>query len=77
MPNLYSVVIDQTANGERSFDIFSRLLKERVIFLTGEVNDYQSDLICPTSILEAENPEKIFIFISIHQRSCNCWYGYL
>ena len=59
MPNLVPMVIDQTANGERSFDIFSRLLKERVIFLTGEVNDYQSDLICAQFLfLEAENPEK-------------------
>ena len=59
MPNLVPMVVDQTANGERSFDIFSRLLKERVIFLTGEVNDYQSDLICAQLLfLEAENPEK-------------------
>jgi len=59
MPNLVPMVVDQTANGERSFDIFSRLLKERVIFLTGEVNDYQSDLICAQFLfLEAENPSK-------------------
>lgn len=59
MPNLVPMVVDQTANGERSFDIFSRLLKERVIFLTGEVNDYQSDLICAQFLfLEAENPKK-------------------
>ena len=66
MPNLVPMVIDQTANGERSFDIFSRLLKERVIFLTGEVNDYQSDLICAQLLyLESENPEKdIFFYIN-------------
>ena len=59
MPNLVPMVVDQTANGERSFDIFSRLLKERVIFLTGEVTDYQSDLICAQFLfLEAENPKK-------------------
>ena len=59
MPNLVPMVVDQSANGERSYDIFSRLLKERVIFLTGEVNDYQSDLICaPILISEAENPNK-------------------
>lgn len=46
MPNLVPMVVDQSANGERSYDIFSRLLKERVIFLTGEVNDYQADLLC-------------------------------
>lgn len=59
MPNLVPMVVDQTANGERSYDIFSRLLKERVIFLTGEVNDYQADLLCAQLLfLEAENPDK-------------------
>ena len=79
MPNLVPMVIDQTANGERSFDIFSRLLKERVIFLTGEVNDYQSDLICsPTSILRSRKSRKRYPFLyQFTQRSCNCWYGYL
>ena len=53
------MVVDQTANGERSYDIFSRLLKERVLFLTGEVNDYQADLLCAQLLfLESENPEK-------------------
>ena len=59
MPNLVPMVVDQSANGERSYDIFSRLLKERVIFLTSEVNDYQADLICAQLLfLEAENSEK-------------------
>jgi ATP-dependent Clp protease protease subunit len=59
MPTLVPMVVDQTANGERSYDIFSRLLKERVIFLTGEVNDYQADLLCAQLLfLEAENPDK-------------------
>jgi len=59
MPNLVPMVVDQTANGERSYDIFSRLLKERVIFLTGEVNDYQADLLCAQMLfLESENPDK-------------------
>jgi len=59
MPNLVPMVVDQTANGERSYDIFSRLLKERVIFLTGEVNDYQADLLCAQLLfMESENPEK-------------------
>ena len=59
MPNLVPMVVDQSANGERSYDIFSRLLKERVVFLTGEVNDYQADLLCAQLLfLEAENPDK-------------------
>ena len=59
MPTLIPMVVDQTANGERSYDIFSRLLKERVIFLTNDINDYQADLICAQLLfLEAENPDK-------------------
>ena len=59
MPNLVPMVVDQSANGERSYDIFSRLLKERVVFLTGEVNDYQADLLCDQFLfLEAENSDK-------------------
>lgn len=52
------MVIEQTPRGERSFDIFSRLLKERVIFLTGEVNDHVANLIVAQLLfLEADNPE--------------------
>ena len=59
MPNLVPMVVDQSTNGERSYDIFSRLLKERVIFLTNDINDYQADLICAQLLfLEAENPDK-------------------
>lgn len=61
-PNLASLVpmvIEQTPKGERSFDIFSRLLKERIIFLNGEVNDESSALVCAQLLfLEAENPKK-------------------
>ena len=59
MPTLVPMVVDQSTNGERSYDIFSRLLKERVIFLTNDINDYQADLICAQLLfLEAENPDK-------------------
>jgi len=52
-------VIEQTPRGERSYDIYSRLLKERIIFLTGEVNDEVAASICAQMLfLEAENPEK-------------------
>ena len=63
---LIPMVIEQTAKGERSFDIFSRLLKERIIFLTGEVNDEVSALVCAQLLfLEAENPKKdIFLYIN-------------
>jgi ATP-dependent Clp protease protease subunit len=59
MSNLVPMVIEQTARGERSFDIFSRLLKERIIFLNGEINDVMSSLICAQLLfLEAEDPNK-------------------
>lgn len=60
------MVIEQTARGERSFDIYSRLLKERVIFLTGEVEDNMANLIVAQLLfLESENPDKdINIYIN-------------
>ena len=57
--NLVPMVVEQTNRGERAYDIFSRLLKERVIFLIGEVNDTVSALVCAQLLfLEAENPKK-------------------
>lgn len=66
MSSLIPMVIEQTARGERSYDIFSRLLKERIIFLSGAVNDHVSTLICAQLLfLEAENPKKdIFFYIN-------------
>ena len=63
---LVPMVIEQTPKGERSFDIFSRLLKERIIFLTGEVNDEVSALVCAQLLfLEAEDPKKdIYLYIN-------------
>ena len=63
---LVPMVIEQTSRGERSFDIYSRLLKERIIFLTGEVNDAVSSLVCAQLLfLESENPKKdIYMYIN-------------
>lgn len=56
---LVPIVIEQTARGERSFDIYSRLLKERVIFLVGQVEDHMANLIVAQLLfLESENPDK-------------------
>jgi ATP-dependent Clp protease protease subunit len=56
---LVPIVVEQTARGERSFDIYSRLLKERVIFLVGPVEDYMANLVVAQLLfLESENPEK-------------------
>jgi ATP-dependent Clp protease protease subunit len=63
---LVPMVIEQTARGERSYDIYSRLLKERIIFLSGPVNDTVSSLVCAQLLfLESENPKKdIYLYIN-------------
>ncbi|KEO60443.1 MULTISPECIES: ATP-dependent Clp protease proteolytic subunit [Thioclava] len=59
MNTLVPMVVEQTSRGERAYDIFSRLLKERIIFLSGPVHDGMSTLICAQLLfLEAENPNK-------------------
>ncbi|WP_281269084.1 ATP-dependent Clp endopeptidase proteolytic subunit ClpP [Thalassotalea euphylliae] len=63
---LVPMVVEQTAKGERSYDIYSRLLKERVIFLCGQVEDHMANLIVAQMLfLESESPEKdIFLYIN-------------
>ena len=63
---LVPMVIEQTARGERSFDIYSRLLKERVIFLVGQVEDHMANLVVAQLLfLESENPDKdIHLYIN-------------
>ena len=61
--NLVPMVVEQTSRGERAYDIYSRLLKERVIFLVGGVDDHVSNVIVAQMLfLEAENPEKDISF---------------
>ncbi|MDQ6992535.1 MAG: ATP-dependent Clp endopeptidase proteolytic subunit ClpP [Mariprofundus sp.] len=64
--NLVPTVVEQTSRGERAFDIFSRLLKERIIFLNGQVDDHMSNLIVAQLLfLESEGPEKdIYMYIN-------------
>ncbi|WP_188151124.1 ATP-dependent Clp endopeptidase proteolytic subunit ClpP [Teredinibacter waterburyi] len=64
--SLVPIVVEQTARGERSYDIYSRLLKERVIFLVGQVEDHMANLIVAQMLfLEAENPDKdIHLYIN-------------
>lgn len=64
--NLIPMIIEQTSKGERSYDIFSRLLKERIVFVSGEVCDEMSSLICSQLLfLEAEDPNKdIYMYIN-------------
>ena len=64
--SLIPMVVEQTGNGERAFDIYSRLLKERIIFLGTPINDYVSSVIIAQLLfLEAEDPEKdVFIYIN-------------
>ena len=63
---LVPMVVEQSSRGERSFDIYSRLLRERIVFLNGEVNDTVSALVCAQLLfLEAENPKKpIHLYIN-------------
>ncbi len=63
---LVPMVVEQTNRGERSYDIYSRLLKERIIFLTGGVNDEVSSLVCAQLLfLESENPNKdVWLYIN-------------
>jgi ATP-dependent Clp protease, protease subunit len=64
--NLVPIVVEQTARGERAYDIYSRLLKERVVFLVGLVEDYVANLVVAQLLfLEAENPDKdIHLYIN-------------
>lgn len=64
--NLVPMVVEQTARGERAYDIYSRLLKERVIFIVGPVEDYMANLVVAQLLyLESENPDKdIHIYIN-------------
>ena len=66
MSSLIPMVVEQTNRGERSYDIFSRLLIERIIFFTGEVNDAVASVICAQLLfLESEDPKKdIFLYIN-------------
>ncbi len=66
MTGLVPIVVEQSSRGERSYDIYSRLLKERVIFMVGQVEDYMSNLIVAQLLfLESENPDKdIHLYIN-------------
>jgi ATP-dependent Clp protease protease subunit len=63
---LVPIVIEQSNRGERSFDIYSRLLRERIVFITGPVEDHMASLVCAQLLfLESENPKKdIFMYIN-------------
>ena len=66
MNNLIPMVVEQTSKGERAYDIYSRLLKERIIFLTGQINDNVASLVTAQLLfLEAEDPKKeIYLYIN-------------
>ena len=66
MSNYVPMVVEQTGRGERSYDIFSRLLKDRIVMLSGEVNDVTSNLVVAQLLfLESEDPDKdIYLYIN-------------
>ena len=73
--NLVPMVVEQSARGERAYDIYSRLLKERVIFIVGPIEDHMANLIVAQILfLESENPEKdISIYINSPGGSVTAW----
>tara|TARA_B100000029_G_C17532638_1_gene943797 strand:- start:527 stop:1123 length:597 start_codon:yes stop_codon:yes gene_type:complete len=77
--NLIPMVVEQTANGERAFDIYSRLLKERIIFLGTPIDDYVSSLlIAQLLFLEAEDPSKdIYMYINSPGGAITAGFGIL
>jgi len=73
--NLIPMVVEQSSRGERAYDIYSRLLKERIIFLTGPIDDNIASLICAQLLfLESENPKKRNILLyKFTRRDCLVW----
>ena len=67
MNTLVPMVVEQSNKGERAYDIYSRLLKERIIFLTGQINDNVASLVTAQLLfLEAEDPKKeIYLYLSL------------
>ena len=79
MNTLVPMVVEQSNKGERAYDIYSRLLKERIIFLTGQINDNVASLVTAQLLfLEAEDPKKRNLFIYKQSgRFSYCWLRYL
>jgi ATP-dependent Clp protease, protease subunit len=79
MPNLVPIVLEQTSKGERSYDIYSRLLKDRVIMLDTEVSEHTASLIVAQMLfLESDNPDKdISLYINSPGGTCYRWFGNL
>ena len=62
MNNLIPMVVEQSNRGERAYDIYSRLLKERIVFLVGQINDNVASLVTAQLLfLESENPKKVIV----------------
>ena len=76
MNTLIPMVVEQTSRGERAYDIYSRLLKDRIVFLVGTVNDSVATLITAQLLyLESENPKKeISFYINSHGGLVTCWF---
>ena len=77
MSNLVPMVVEQSSKGERAYDIYSRLLKERIIFLTGQINDNVASLVTAQLLfLEAEDPKKeIYLYINSPGGLVTAWLG--
>ena len=71
--NLVPMVVESTSRGERAFDIYSRLLKERIIFLTGPIDDNLSNLVVAHLFLESEIQRLTFLFTLTHPGGIKPW----
>ena len=75
---LIPMVIEQSGRGERSYDIYSRLLRERVVFLVGPVNDQTASLVVATPVPgERESREGHFLLYQLSRWVGECWHGHL
>ena len=75
---LVPMVVEQTSRGERAFDIYSRLLKERIIFITGPIEDHMASLVVAQLIFWKQKiRRRIYLCILILQGCCYCWFIYI
>jgi len=74
--NLVPMVVEQSSRGERAYDIYSRLLKERIIFVVGPVEDYMANVIIAQILfLESEDPKRYIALYKFTRRIGYCWNG--
>ena len=76
---LIPMVVENEGRAERSYDIYSRLLKDRIIFLTGEINDEVANLVVARNVIfrSTRQLKRYTVIYQLSGRKCNCRYGYI